>query len=254
MSDPEPHLSPGQLADLCALADGTLDPRQREEVQAWLSSSSELQEIYNQQRRAVSLLHQTRSDRAPVRLRAQVERQQQRQRVPARRSLRFGLALAAPVAAAAIILALALPAGTPGAPSLAQAAALATRGSQQAAPAPALRAPRTRLMAAVQDLYFPNWATSLGWRAIGLRRDRLGGRSAITVYYAHNGRRVAYTILGTPALPEPNGPARHLDGYQLRTLVIHGRTVVTWRRAGHTCVISATGVPVETLDRLAAWR
>jgi hypothetical protein len=65
---------------------------------------------------------------------------------------------------------------------------------------------------------------------------------------------VAYTILATPVLPEPNKPARHLDGYQLRTLVAHGRTVVTWRRAGHTCVISASGVSVGTLDRLAAWR
>lgn len=252
VSDTEAQLSPRQLADLTALADGTIDPARRQDVQTWVSSSAQLQELYRQQRLAVSLVHQARADRAPARLRSRIERQSQPARRP--RPIRIGLALAVPAAAAVLILALALPAGTPGAPSVSQAAALALRGPQQAAPAPDPHDPATRLTQTVQDVYFPNWATRLGWRAVGARRDRLAGRVAVTVYYARDGERVAYTILGTPALTQPSAPIRQLHGFQLRTLTAHGRTIVTWRRAGHTCVISAAGVPLRMLQTLAAWR
>ncbi len=45
-----------------------------------------------------------------------------------------------------------------------------------------------------------------------------------------------------------------LNGYELPIFALAGRTVVTWRRAGHTCVISATHVPVGSLEQLAGWR
>lgn len=250
----EPRLTTRQLADLSALADGTLDRRRRQDVQDWISSSAELQEMYRKQRQAVSALHRLREDRASDRLHSIVERER-RQGAPRRLRLRLAVVLAVPVAAVIVILALALPAGTPGAPSISQAAALAVAGPQQPAPAPDSRAPRTRLAESVQDVYFPNWADSLGWRALGIRRDRLGGRLAITVYYAKGGKRVAYTILETPALPLPTGGRiTRRDGFQLRTLLAAGRTIVTWRRAGHTCIVSATDVPVAVLQTLAGWR
>ena len=37
-------------------------------------------------------------------------------------------------------------------------------------------------------------------------------------------------------------------------LTAGARTIVTGRRAGHTCVVSATHVPLATLLRLAEWR
>ena len=33
-----------------------------------------------------------------------------------------------------------------------------------------------------------------------------------------------------------------------------GRTVVTWERGGHTCVLSAEGVPADELLELAGWK
>jgi hypothetical protein len=254
MSPDEPQLSPSQLADLSALADGTIEPARREAVQSWVSSSPAVQEAYGQQRLVVSAVAQVRSDRAPASLRARIERDRQRHRAPAPRRVRLGL-IAVPVAAVVVIVALAaLPAGTPGAPSISQAAALAQLGPQQSGPGADARDPRVKLRESVQDVYFPNWATRLGWHAVGERRDRLGGHLAVTVYYAKGGRRVAYTILGKPALPQPSAAIRRLSGFQLRTLADHGRTIVTWRRLGHTCVISAAGVPVHVLQTLAAWR
>jgi hypothetical protein len=253
MSPDEPNLTPAQLADLSALADGTIDPARRDEVQSWVTSSPAVRDAYRQQQLAVSAFEQVRADRAPAELRARIDRQRQRRRSPTPRRIRLGL-VAVPVAAVVAIVALAaLPAGTPGAPSISQAAALAQLGPQQSGPGPDPRDPRA-LRGSVQDLYFPNWGSRLGWRAVGERRDLLGGHLAVTVYYAKGGRRVAYTILGKPALPQPSTAVRRLSGFQLRTLAVHGRTIVTWRRLGHTCVISAAGVPVHVLQTLAAWR
>lgn len=254
MPDKKSQLSSKQLADIAALADGKLDPERREEVQAWISSSAELEETYRQQRLAVSLLDQVRAERAPPGLRDRIEREQTKQGAPAPRRLRIGLALVAPVAAVIAILAVVLPAGTPGAPSVAQAAAVAQRGPEQPAPAPDPRNPATRLARTVQEVYFPNWAHSLGWRAVGERNDRLGGRMAVTVYYAKAGRRVAYMILGSPALPRPGAAVTRRNGFGLQTLTAGSRQIVTWRRAGHTCIISASGVPLRVLQTLAAWR
>ena len=77
---------------------------------------------------------------------------------------------------------------------------------------------------------------------------------AVTVYYEWHGRRLAYTIVGAPALATPAASLRQLDGTVLRTLHLHGRLVVTWQRANHTCVLSGSGVPAGELQKLAAWR
>jgi hypothetical protein len=65
---------------------------------------------------------------------------------------------------------------------------------------------------------------------------------------------VAYTIVGAPALAQPSVPVTHLGRFTPRVFGLRGRTVVTWRRAGHTCVLSASGVPVPMLEQLADWR
>ena len=86
-----------------------------------------------------------------------------------------------------------------------------------------------------------------------MRHDRLDGRPTTTVYY-RGGGLVAYTIVGAPALSSPSGPVTRSNGYELRVFSLAGRTVVTWRRAGHTCVLSAARVPVRVLEQLAGWR
>ena len=149
---------------------------------------------------------------------------------------------------------LALPGGAPGSPSVSQAAGLALRGASAPAPPPDLTDPRAKLADRFQEVYFPNWSATLGWRAVGMRTDRLDGRPTTTVYYHRREGLVAYTIVGSPALPSPSGPVTKVNGYELRAFRLAGRTVVTWRRAGHTCVLSAAHVPLRVLQRLAGWR
>jgi len=127
-------------------------------------------------------------------------------------------------------------------------------GPTAAAPASDPSAPNVKLGRDVQDVYFPNWATRFHWRAVGQRSDRIDGRQAATVYYAWRGTQIAYTIVAAPALKEPAAQVRLLNGTELRTLTLGGRLVVTWRRAGHTCVLSGRGVSPAALQELAAWR
>ena len=124
----------------------------------------------------------------------------------------------------------------------------------QSAPAPNLGNPQAKLARSVQDVYFPNWSRSLRWRAVGQRSDRLAGRPAVTVYYRQRGERLAYTIVGGPSLSQPVARVSYRNGVELRTLKLSGRLVVTWRRAGHTCVLSGTRIRASELQELAAWK
>ncbi len=242
-----------ELADLSALADGTLDPSRRTEVEAHVSASPELTALYERERRVVAALHQARStDRAPVALRARIEASRPRRRV-ARRRIAYAGGLAAALAAVALAVVLALPGGTPGAPSASDAAALAARGPAHNAPPPDPAHPGIQLRQNVGDVYFPNWTHSFGWRAVGARTDELGGRKAVTVYYQWKNQRVAYTIVAPPALAQPAAHRTWQNGTELRTLTHNGRRIVTWRESGDTCVLSGTGITAAELQKLAAW-
>ena len=241
------------LADLSALADGTLDRARRKEVRARIAASAQLTELYERERRVVKSLHELRAtDRAPEQLRQQLAAVVPPPTPPKDRSwlrTRWHInmpGLVAGMGCAAVIvlgLFLLLPSGTPGAPSISQAAALATRGSTAPAPSAASGA---RLNVDVQEVYFPDWSDR-GWRAVGRRTDRIGGRIAQTVYYQWHGNRVAYTIISAPALRQPASSVTTLDGTVLRTLRIDGRWIVTWRRSNHTCVLSVAGMPPPQL-------
>jgi hypothetical protein len=247
-------LSARELADLSALADGTIDPARRPEVEAHIAASSELSTLYERERRVVEMLHQTAvTDRAPAALRARIEAQRPKPAVRARRRFGYAGAMVGALAAVALALALVLPGGTPGSPSVSDAAALAVKGANQPAPMPDPNEPRGTIGNGIQDVYFPDWNRHFHAVAVGQRTDGLGGRPAITVYYRFRGKMVAYTIVGTPALSQPDASVTQKNGVQLRTLKSDGRTVVTWRRDGHTCVISGPGVSASDLQRLAAW-
>jgi anti-sigma factor RsiW len=241
------------LAELSALADGTLDATRRAAVQARVAGSVELSELYARERRVVDLVRRSVVEvRAPASLRARIDSEVERRRSVRRRPV-YGGVLVAGLAAIVLMLVLVLPAGTPGAPSVSQAAALALRGAALPAPAADPGDPAGKLGRRVGQVYFPNWASTLGWRAVGQRVDHLNGRLAITVYYEWRGRRIAYTVLAAPALRQPPAVVSRVDGTELRTLRLGGRLVVTWRRAGHTCVLSGAGVSAGELERLAAW-
>jgi hypothetical protein len=77
----------------------------------------------------------------------------------------------------------------------------------------------------------------------------------VTVFYRWHGRRLAYTILAGPALHVPHAfqPVVR-NGVLIRHLLIGGRTIVTWARAGHTCVLTGQRVGLERVRRLASWK
>jgi anti-sigma factor RsiW len=261
MMDPmtDPELSPRELSELSALADGSLAPGRRDAVIARVEASPELTALYERERRAVALLRTTHTDRAPAALRERIERQRaghrRARRVPiASRRIAYGGALAGALAAIVLALVLILPAGTPGAPSVSEAAALATRGAVAPAPVPDTSAPSVKLGQSVGSVYFPDWTSSFGWRATGQRSDHINGRLADTVYYRWHGKTLAYTIVAAPALASPSARTTRLNGTELRTLRLGGRLVVTWRRDNHTCVLSSSaGIPASVLQKLAAW-
>jgi hypothetical protein len=246
---------PRVLAELSALADGSLDATRRQAVQARIDASPELTELYANERRVVELLHQARaSDRAPARLRARLEAARPSRRTVITRRVGYAGSLAGALAAVALALVLILPAGTPGAPSVSQAVTLAARGAVAPPPPPDPRFPTFKLLETMGEAYFPNWQPVFGMQAVGQRSDRLGGHRAVTVYYEWRGTRIAYTIVSAPALAEPAASVTALNGTVLRTLRLDGRQVVTWRRANHTCVLWGNGVPTSLLQRLAAWK
>ena len=94
-----------QLAELAALADGSLAPERRVELEARIAESPELAELLAEQERAVGFARSAASEvEAPARLRARVDARRQARRVP--ESRRFVLIGAA--AAAAVVVAVAV--------------------------------------------------------------------------------------------------------------------------------------------------
>jgi anti-sigma factor RsiW len=250
------QLTASEQADVSALADGTLDQARRAGVEARVAASPALTAAFERERRIVVALQQARAtERAPEQLRARIESTRPSRATRTRRRVAYGTSAAVALAAVVLLLVLALPSGTPGAPSVSDAAALAALGPVHAAPAPDPTNPHARLNRSVGDVYFPNWAAKFGWQAIGMRIDQLKGRQAVTVYYEWKaGKQIAYTIVGSPVLAQPKAQQSWLDGTALRTLRLDGRLVVTWQRSGHTCVLSGTGVTAAVLQTLAAWK
>ncbi len=248
-----PQPSERELADLAALADGSLAPGRREEVEARLASSPELRALLDEQRRAVRVVRAAAVP-APLSLRERVEDQRARAAQRARRrrpSLAAGLAAA--VAAAVLLVVLVLPGGTPGGPTIVQAAGLTKRGPSEVAPA---HSDGSRLVsAAVDGIRFPYWSDAFGWEASGVRSDRLDGRRATTVFYDKGPSRIGYTIVSGAGLSVPQAVRADVrKGTTFRSFRREGRLIVTWRRAGHTCVLAGDGVALESLLALAAWR
>jgi hypothetical protein len=233
--------------ELAALADGTLAPERRAEVEALAASTPELAERLEEQRTALAHLQSAAEQvDAPTGLRYRLEASKQ----PVMRSPFhwIGLGLGA-AAAVALVVVLLLPQSL-GGPSVAQAAALATRGPS--APAPGVRS-ATLLAKDVQGVAFPNWAEKFGWKPVGVRTDRIRGRRMVTVFYEKAGKRIGYTIVEGKKLKWPPARIVQRGPTNFHLVVINGRPVVTWLRHGHTCVLSGD-IPFAKLVKLADWR
>jgi hypothetical protein len=180
-----------------------------------------------------------RDVRAPHPLRAAVAEARLRSGPNAARRRRPFLPVAAGAAAALAAVAIAVVVATgpsgPAAPSLSGAAHAALRPTTASAP-PARS--DGDLPLAVGDVRFPGSRASGGWRPVGVRDDRIGGRSVRTVTYTRKGHTAAYMIVGGAPLPVPADAQRasyeHLQSAVLRK---DGATIVTWRQGGHTCIL-----------------
>ena len=81
-----------------------------------------------------------------------------------------------------------------------------------------------------------------------MRRDKLDGRNATTVFYEKDARRIAYVIVAGAGLPRASGAQGTTRGGVLfQTLRLDGQLAVTWRRAGRTCVLIGTAPRDELL-------
>src|SRR4051794_6185114 len=196
--------------------------------------------------------------RAPAALRARVEAERAQRRRRTRRgagSLHLAGAAAALACAAALVLALGLIGGDDRTerPTLEQAALVALRSTPGPAPAEDERHP-VLVRAGINGLRFPYWDDQFGLDATSVRRDHVSARSAMTVQYTGKGERIGYTIVAGPALKLPADARTVMRGrLALAVFRSHGAQIVTWRRAGHTCVLASRQAGAGRLVRLAAW-
>jgi hypothetical protein len=252
---PEPidNLSDEQLADLARLADGTLPAERQAEVEAAVAASPELAQIVHAQAVTRDALNRMAAETgAPARLRAAVERGRA-PRAPRRRFAPLRGALVAGTAAV-LALVLVLPGVLSGSLSVTEAAAFAEKPPTQPAPAGVPGTPQL-LRAEVDDVPFPNYAKKFGWKAVGARHDKSSGHDVTTIYYRKDGRTIAYSIVSGDALHRPSSArSTARGGKEYRILRADARTVVTWERGSHTCVLSASHVSPSELVALADWR
>jgi anti-sigma factor RsiW len=250
MTDAVSRLTEQELADLAALADGSLPVERRAAVEAWVSGSPELQELLGRQRRSVTATHALADEPVPTSLLEAVRAPRRGSRRARRWTPRLALVGAVALVAA---VAVALFTGGPAGPTVAEAARLADRPPSGPAPPPAGTA-GTQLALDVQGVTFPDLLESYGWRAVGVRHDEVAGRDATAVYYEKSGTRIVYVVVAGEGLSRPLGaPSTTRNGVQLQTLEIDGRPAVTWRRLGHTCILIGPA-PSDELLNLASWR
>ena len=247
-------LSAQEMAELAALADGTLPADRRGPLEARVAASPELQQLLDRQRQAVAATRAPASEPVPASLQEAV-RDRVRATGAGRRRPRLvpGLALGGAVAAAAaVVLALVLTGG-PSGPTVADAARLALQPPNGPAPG-RLDHSQAKLNARVDGVVFPDFARAYGWHAVGVRRDQVAGRDAKVVYYKKGGERIGYAITAGSALPQPSG-AKTVKrwGVPFKKLSVDGNPAVTWERLGHTCVLTGASSPSE-LVKLASWR
>jgi hypothetical protein len=249
---PSTKPSEPDVADVTALADGSLPADRRPDVERRVAASPALRELLRAQTTSVGAVRRAAGP-APAGLRARIETERRRASGPAPLlPRRVAVAAAFAVAVVAAVVLIALPSGSPRSPTVAQAAALS--GRDASAPPPRRYDGLPLLDREVDGLHFPRWQDRFRWRASGVRVDRLGGRRATTVFYDRAGKRIGYTIVAGRALRLPAGRSSRRNGVGLRSLRSGDRIVVTWRRKGRTCVLSGTGVRDRELLALAAWR
>jgi anti-sigma factor RsiW len=234
MDDPFDRLSDQEIADTCALADGTLPAARRAEVEALVRDSQELTALLERQRQALAATATLAAEPVPDSLQQSVDGLRPR---PARRRrrVRWILSAAGVAAAALVVFAVLSTSGVLGGPTVAAAADFALGAPSGSAPG---ATGAGTLEASVGGVAFPDWSSSHGWHAVGVRKGEVHARPATVVFYEKGDLRLGYAIVDGPALPRPdNATATTRTGVEYQTLAIHGKQAVTWQKGGHTCVL-----------------
>jgi len=222
-------------AALVQLADGTLTGAALERARARVREVPDAELLIERQRRVARAFGAEPRIPAP-------------QPAPSRRPR----LLAAAAFAAAVVLAIVLlPGGDPAPERVAVISQL-----QATDPAPAAHGPV--LSEKGDGVPFPDWGPEFGWHATGTRRDTIDGRRMTTVFYQHQGHRIAYTIVSGPALKPPaHAHTIVRDGLKIalyRDPRHGGHEVAVFERDGRTCVIAGHVIHKSTLPKLAAWK
>jgi hypothetical protein len=270
-------------AALAALADDTLPAQPREALLAHVAESPELAGELEDQRRAVMLVRSLERVEAPTLLRRSIElavagdtaatgegrpasagaaaattsgrARDARRSLTLRRPQRLAAAVAFAAAVAVVLVLVLTTGGATSSPTVLQASRSGLGSATHAAPAESPHNPHL-LAASAAGIDYPYWGGKLGWQTVGARTDTVGGRTVTTVFYTNSrARRIGYSIVSGAALAIPAGSAsvqRH--GVSFHVLSHANPTIVTWREAGHTCILTARGVSAGTLMRLATWQ
>jgi hypothetical protein len=238
--------------DLARLADGTLAPERARELEERLAGSPELSAMLAEQKRAVAAVRGL-EDQAPLVLRERIETMRERGAPKRRNTRRFGLLGALTTAAACLAVAVAVIVGSGASgPTLAKASAFTFQPAT--GPAPTHTSDGT-LDRNVDGVPYPYWKGEYGWWASGSRVDKINGRTATTVFYRKGDRRVGYTIVTGKPVDLPGSAAMTVrKGIRFHIAPLHGATVVTWERRGHSCILSGVGVSKHELLKLAGWK
>jgi hypothetical protein len=275
-------------AALAALADGTLPEQARESALARVAASPELAAELEDQRRSVMLVRSLERIEAPTLLRRSIELAasgeaafgdaaaddgfagagipstqggQRARRRGSRRSsyprppsrLLAGVAVAAAVVV--VLLLVLTTGGSTSAPTVLQASGAGLRAATGAAPAESSHNPHW-LAASAAGISYPYWGGRLGWKAVGARTDSVGGHTVTTVFYANSrSQRIGYSIVAGPALAIPAGSTSvERKGVSFHVISHANPTIVTWREADHTCILTTRAVGAGTLMHLATWQ
>jgi anti-sigma factor RsiW len=245
MNDPFDRLSEQEIADTCALADGTLPEARRAEVEALVRESPELTALLARQRQALAATAALAAEAVPDSLRHSVERAKPRT-VRRRRRARWILSAAGVAAAVLVVFVVLSTSGVFGGPTVAAAADFALGAPN--GPAPGSTGAGT-LDASVGGVAFPDWSSAHGWRPVGVRQGEVHGRPATVVFYEKGGLRLGYAIVDGAALPRPDGATSTTRaGVEYQTLELHGKQAVSWQEGGHTCVLIGPLAPAELVD------
>lgn len=241
--------------DLVGLADGSLRGQRRAEVERALADHPDLRSAVAAQRRVLEAVELAAAQDAPPALRARLALALPPVRPGTRRRIAGLTASVAAVAGAAAGVTVALTGGAAVAgASVLQASLLSNRAAQgqigqRRGGAEAL--PRVR----ADGLSYPYWDDHFGFRATGVRYDRLHGQVVTTVFYSRGPSRVAYEIVsGAPLKLGASAGSMRRQGVVFRTLSSPRGPVVTWMRDGHTCVLVGDHAALLVLLKLAAWR